>query len=133
MKKISNVKLQFVSLIFFIIYFIGLFPIWFSVEGVKSINGTLILSALFPVGIVSVFLFITLNIITIFRFNKLYLHIIGILSLVILIALSIRLLANWGGFSEFISLWFYISNSALIFSLIFYVANLVNLYKNKLI
>lgn len=133
MKKISNVKLQFVSLIFFIIYFIGLFPIWFSVEGVKSINGTLILSALFPVGIVSAILFIVLNIITIFGFNKLYLHIISILSLVILIALSIRLLVNWGGFSEFISLWFYISNSALIFSLIFYVANLFNLHKNKLI
>lgn len=129
MNKISNVKYQLISVIFFVIYFIGLFPSWFSSEGVKSINGTLILSALFPLGILSAVLFVLFNIITVLGINKLYLHIISVLSLIILISLSIKLLVNWGGFSEFLSLWFYISNSALILSLIFYVAHLFNTYK----
>lgn len=132
MKKIGNVKLQFVSLIFFAIYFIGLFSSWFSASGTKSIHGTLILSGLFPIGIISISLFIILNIISIIKLNKLCFHIINILSLIILIILSIRLLINWGGFSSHLCLGFYISNLSIIFSLIFYISNLFNLYKNKL-
>ncbi len=128
-KKIESLNLQFVSLFFFAIYFIGLFSPWFSVTGIKSIYGTLILSSLFPVGIISIILFIMFNIICIARSNKLYLHIINISLLILLIILSIRLLVNWGGFSKYLCLGFYFSNSSIFVSLIFYIANLFDLQK----
>lgn len=130
MKKNSNIKLQLISLIFFAIYFIGLFFPWFSAPEIKSRHGTLILTAMFPIGIISISTFIILNIISIVRLNKLYMHIINIFLLIILVILSLRLLINWGGLSEYICLSFYISNSSIILSLIFYI---INLYKNKLI
>lgn len=131
MKKNNNLKLQFVSLIFFTIYFIGSFFSWFSAPGVKSIHGTLVFSSLFPIGIISISLFTILNIISVVKLNKLYIHIINILLLIILVFLSIRLLINWGGFSEHICPSFYISNLSIIISLILYIANLFNLNKNN--
>lgn len=133
MKKSNNVKLQSVSLIFFIIYFIGSFFSWFSVPGLKSIHGTLVFSSLFPIGILSVLLFIMLNVISIVKLNKMYMHIINVLLLIIISLLSIRLLINWGGFSEYICPAFYISNISIIFSLIFYIINIFSLNKNQVI
>ncbi len=124
MKKINNIKLQFVSLVFFTIYFFGSFFPWFSSPGLKSIHGTLIFSALFPIGIVSVILFIILNVISIIKIDKWYIHISNIFLLIILILLSLRLLIKWGGFSEFLCFSFYISNISIIISLIFYISNL---------
>lgn len=128
MKKINDIKFQLVSLAFFVIYFIGSFFPWFSSPGVKSIDGTLIFSALFPIGIVSVILFIVLNVISIIKIDKLYIHITNILLLTILIILSLKLLIKWGGFSEFLCFNFYISNLSIVISLIFYI---LYLYKKQ--
>ena len=124
MKKIDDINLRFVSLAFFIIYFIGLFFPWFSSPNVKSIQGTLVFTSLFPIGIVSAILFIILNVILIIGIDKLYIHFINIISLLILVLLSLRLFIVWGGFSKFLCIGFYVSNLSIIISLIFYIADL---------
>jgi len=129
MKKINNIKYQIISLILFAVYFISLLPAWFSVEGVKNVSGTLILSALFPLGITAAASFSIINLISIIKTNKLYMHLINIIFLITLLILSARLLLNWGGFSKNISFWFYFSNTALIFSFIFYIINMCKMNK----
>lgn len=134
MKKINNIKYKGISLAFFAVYFITLFPKWYDI-GDKTQPGTLVLSTLFPCGIIAISLFVIFNIVFFVRANKLYIqiivHITNILALIVLILLSIRLVNYWDGFSS-LCFSFYISNLSLILSLIFYIADLFKMYKINL-
>lgn len=122
MKNLYSSKYQIISLVFFAVFFISLFFPWQYAPGVKIRPGTLILSSLFPIGILAVAVFIIINIITIAKANKLYLHIINLTPLVVLFALSIRMHLH---LDEAVGIAFYVSIISLMLSFVFCLVNII--------
>lgn len=121
--KLEIKKHQLFSIAFFGVFLIGLFFPWFDALGIKVISGTLILSSLFPIGIIAVVAFSVLNFITIVLKNSIYIHIANIYPLIVLALLTLRLVGKYDEFS--LSYGFYISLISLALSFIFCVADIL--------
>ena len=120
--KLRQIKYQIVSIIFFTIFFISLFFPWQYAPGLKIREGTLVLSSLFPIGILAVAVFVVINIITIVKNSKLYLHLINLVPLIVLFILSIRMHLH---LDENVGAAFYISIISLVLSFIFYLVFII--------
>lgn len=128
--KLEIKKYQLLSIAFFGAFLIGsIFP-WFNALDIKIVSGTLILSALFPLGIIIVIAFIALNFITIVLKNSIYIHIANIYPLIVLALLTMRLVGKYDEFS--LSYGFYISVISLALAFIFGIMNII-FFKNEII
>lgn len=121
MQNFSKIKYQIVSIGLFAVFFISLLFPWYYVPGLKTRPGTLILSSLFPLGVLAVAAFIIINIVTIAKASKLYLHVINLIPPIVLLILSIRMYLY---LDEGIGIAFYISITSLVLSFVFYLINL---------
>lgn len=121
--KLEIKRYQLFSIAFFGAFLIGLLFPWFNQLDIKVVSGTLILSSLFPIGIIAVAAFSVLNFITIVLKNNIYIHIANIYPLIVLALLTLRLIGKYDEFS--LSYGFYISIISLALSFIFCVANIL--------
>ena len=127
--KIEIKMYQLLSIFFFGIFLIGLFFPWFSDIGLKVIHGTLLLSSLFPYGIILVLVFLGINLITITRKNRIYLHAINILPLAAFALLSLRLVTKYDEMP--LGFGFYISMISLALTFVFCIVNILRFKKNS--
>lgn len=123
LKKLEIKKYQLFSIAFFGAFLIGLIFPWFNALDIKIVPGTLILSALFPFGIIAVFAYIALNLITVIFKNNVYIHIANLYPIIVLALLTLRLVGKYDEFS--LSYGFYISIISLALTFIFSVANII--------
>ena len=114
---------------FFGVFLIGLFFPWFSDIGLKVIHGTLLLSSLFPYGVILVLVFLGINLITITRKSRIYLHAINILPLTALALLSLRLVAKYDEMP--LGFGFYISMISLALTFVFCIVNILRFNKSS--
>lgn len=125
--KIQIKKFNLISMIFFGTFLIGLFFPWFSDVGLKVINGTLLLSSLFPAGIIIVLIFLGINLFAIMQNSRVFIHLLNILPLAALALLLLRLVEKYDempwGFG------FYISMISLGLTFVFSIVNILRFNK----
>lgn len=127
--KLEIKKYQLVSMFFFGIFLIGLFFPWFNDIGLKVINGTLLLSSLFPYGIILVLIFLGINFIAITLKNSIFFHVLNIVPLAALALLSLRLVAIYDEMP--LGYGFYISMISLALTFVFNVVNILRYNKSS--
>ena len=123
LKNLEIKKYQFFSITFFGLFIIGTFFPWFDATGLKTVQGTLILSSLFPAGIIAVFIFFGLNFVAIIRNSGVFVHTLNILPTVALALLTVRLVAKYDEWP--LGYGFYISVVSLALSFLFCFLNVL--------
>ena len=121
--KLKIKKYQLFSIAFFGAFLLGLLFPWFNALNINIVHGALILSAFFPIGIITVIAFIALNLITIVFKNNVYIHIANLYPLFVLALLTLQLVGKYDEFS--LSYGFYISMISLALTFVFSVANII--------
>lgn len=116
-------KYQLFSIAFFGLFLIGVFFPWFHEAGLKTVRGTLVLSSLFPAGIVAVIIFFGINFMAIIRKSSIFIHGLSLLPLVALALLTVRI---FGKYDEFpLGYGFYISVVSLALAFLFCFLNVL--------
>ena len=123
LKNLEIKKYQFFSISFFGLFIIGTFFPWFDAQGLKTVQGTLVFSSLFPAGIIAVFIFFGLNFIAIIRKSGVFVHTLNSLPLVALALLAVRIVAKYDELP--LGYGFYISTVSLTLSFFFCFLNIL--------
>ena len=116
------------SVVSFVLYFITLFPIWFDAS-IKWISGSLVLSRHFPLSEIFIAVFAVCSILSFVKSKAAYSW-IALIALILQGVLTIELILWWHGLT-FITVWFYISFSFLVISVIFMVIDAEKKMKSK--
>lgn len=121
-------KRQITALVFFGVFVVLLFPNWLD-TGVKTVSGTLLFSALFPIGILAAAAFVLLQFASFFsqKANHILVHVSSGAALIVLYILAIRTLIYFGGPSEMIRPACYISISCLLISFLLQTIHICDL------
>lgn len=120
-------KRQITTLVFFGVFVVLLFPNWLD-TGVKAVSGTLLFSALFPIGILAAAAFVLLQLASFFsqKANHILVHVSSGAALIVLYILAIRTLIYFGGPSEMIHPACYISISGLLIATLLQIMHMCN-------
>ena len=131
--KFEIKKYQLFSIAFFGAFLISLFFPWFNIMDISVLSGTLLLSALFPFGIIAVTAYIALNLIAAAFKNNSYIHIANLYPLIALMLLIMQLAGKYNEYS--LSYGFYISIICIALAFIFSIVNIAFFEKkgNRLI
>ena len=123
LEKSEIKRYHFFSIAFFALFLIGMFFPWFSAIGTKVIQGTLILSSLFPAGIIAILIFLGINFIAIMQKNNVFICMFNTLPLASLALLTMRLVAKYDEMP--LGFGFYISIISLALSFLFCFLNIL--------
>lgn len=123
LKNLEIKKYQLFSIAFFGLFLIGMFFPWFDATGLKTVQGTLVLSSLFPAGIVAVILFFGINFIAIIRKSSIFIHGLNLLPLAALALLTVRIFAKYDEMP--LGYGFYISTVSLALAFLFCFLNVL--------
>ena len=125
--RIQIKKYHLISLLFFGMFLIGLFFPWFSDIGLKVVHGTLLLSSLFPAGIIIVLIFLGINLFAIMQNSRVFIHLLNILPLAALALLSLRLVEKYDEMP--LGFGFYFSMISLGLTFVFSIVNILRFNK----
>lgn len=129
LKTIKNHYIQTLCTSLFIIGLLIMIAPFFSVEGIKTIDGLLIITANLPYSMIAIWAYL----ISIWLMNKkpILSIIASFISVGYLLSLYIIQLAEWGGTSDLITLWFYFSFVFMVSALILALILSIHILKKK--
>lgn len=126
MKPKNNLWLQITSFIIWVGYIITIFNPWFVAVGIRTINGEIIFTSLFPLAICLMLLYLITLLVCFFNSSRISVNYIGLTMLILELILSIRLFVIWGGFTSMITNYFYINNLLLLLAIVMEIFKIIN-------